>query len=160
MIWKKDKKEGEIMSVVEAKYNERVHRTRNALDEKTGNFIEMWAYQCERCLNGEERVFNAEDAKETFDYFYMSGSVLCPQCRIELEHYKNNPYKLRTILSLGHPSGDMTEDVEEVFPTIEAVHNAIERQDRDMEGKMLSMGLYLKEKKYVVTYVPYAERKG
>lgn len=159
-MWKKDKENTVELTVCNAEYNKRVCKTRVVYSEDGKTRTEMWAYRCERCLTEEEAPYNIEAAKETFDYFYMSGSILCPQCRVEMEKFKNNAYKLRTIFVYGHQNGDMCEDIEDVYPNLAVVEAKIEEYEKESMEKSLSMGFYVKDKCYFISYIPYAERKG
>lgn len=157
-MWKKDKDNIEIV-VCNAEYNKRVSKTRTIYSDDGKTPLEMWGYKCERCLTQNEDPYDADAVKELFDYFYMSGSILCSNCREEMEKFKNNAYKFRAVFKYEHNLGEMVEDIEDVYPNINAIYKKIDEMENELLSRAASMGFRVTEKRYYITYIPYAERK-
>lgn len=116
-------------------------------------------YTCARCSKNITEKYAEERIKEIYDTNTVIGDVLCPTCLGEFEKFKKNAYRVRAVVRFGHDRGEIVEDTEDNFENIEQVNNYIEQSDAKINSVMASMGYFLRDKKYIVSYIPFAERR-
>lgn len=139
----------------------------DVMEDKSMYFNKVFlenGYDCDRCgkniILTPDKVSNENIRKEVFDFYSIVGFILCPECREEYEHSRKNPYKMRSVFSFQDGRGStIGEDVTEYFENRRQVEEAIEMAEKKINETMLSLGYIIRDKRYEISYIPFADRR-
>lgn len=118
----------------------------------------MYIFSCTRC-GTECSGTDMNGLKDAFDYYLITDYILCEKCVEEIEHMKENPYKVRIEIRYAHEHGDVLSVIEDVKPTMNDVDDFIVKKEKEFVEHALGMGYMIKDRKYYIEYIPYAERR-
>ena len=145
MLKKQKAEEPEKNMLKDAYFNERVKMYTGVGSKEPSAYV----FTCTRCgtnCSGSD----IQVIKNTFDYYLITDYILCDKCIDEIEHMKENPYKVRVEVLYAHERGDVSSVVEDVKPNMDEVYKFIEATDKEVIAHALGMGYMIKDRKYYI----------